>query len=316
MAQAVAAQALARTGRAAEARRAYAAATRLVLPGPWIRLYSFSSLRVLNAQLQAAVSLADYAELAPDSAAAALASRLRDRAAALLPRFDTGYWSLYALGGREASLGYHRYVVQLLRRLAGQTGDPVWSERANRFQLYLEQPPLVRPRPIVYPLYPIPAEGYRDEAVVAFWLSKRSRVSLTVGGETRTASFPRGSHRLTWRPGNRRPGQYLVRLNAVDLAGNRAAAEPFELEVARDTEPPDLLFATLTGSVLRWSALDDGTPWLRVRLLVLRSSGWKTLDLGQRPLSGVTQVRLPRRVQAAAFVATDSSGNRTEVRVL
>jgi hypothetical protein len=319
MAQAVAAQALARVGAAAEARRAYLAAARLVLSlptGPWIRLYSFSPLRVLNAQLQAAVSLADYAELAADPAAAPLATRLRDGAAALLPQFDTGYWSLYALGGSEATLGYHRYVVQLLRRLAGQTGETAWREWAARFELYLEQPPLLRPQPIVHPLYPVPAEGFRDEAVIRFWLSKRSRVSLSIGGEMQSAWFSQGQHRLTWRPGERRPGQYLARLSAVDLAGNRGAAEPFELEVARDTQPPELLTATLTGSVLRWSALDEETPWLRLRLLVRRSSGWKTLDLGTRPLSGVLRVRLPRGVLAATLVVSDSSRNRAQLRVL
>ena len=65
--------------------------------GPWIRLYSFDSLVVLNAQLQAAISLAAYATIAEDDEAAELAARMRAAAAAALPSFDTGFWSLYAL---------------------------------------------------------------------------------------------------------------------------------------------------------------------------------------------------------------------------
>ena len=73
MAQAVAAQALARAGTllgdqalldAADA--AYASVPRLLSPSspakPWIALYSFDRTPVLNAQLQAALSVGDYAD--------------------------------------------------------------------------------------------------------------------------------------------------------------------------------------------------------------------------------------------------------------
>ncbi len=68
--EAVAAQALARTGSllgdpqyTSDAARAYAAVPPLVMQtswGQWIRLYGFSRLVVLNAQLQAILSLSDY----------------------------------------------------------------------------------------------------------------------------------------------------------------------------------------------------------------------------------------------------------------
>ncbi|HEX4680146.1 MAG TPA: hypothetical protein VH210_13185, partial [Gaiellaceae bacterium] len=76
MAQAVAAQALARTAGLVltqsesaslmgKARAAYQAIPGRLLTsvaaGPWIRLYSFTSLQVLNAQLQAVISLQSYA---------------------------------------------------------------------------------------------------------------------------------------------------------------------------------------------------------------------------------------------------------------
>ena len=109
MAQAVAAQALARAGDllsdptlldAADA--AYEAVPGLLSPSspakPWIALYSFDRTPVLNAQLQAALSVGDYAAISGDPLAAdALADRLTAAAEAMLPRFDTGYWSLYSL---------------------------------------------------------------------------------------------------------------------------------------------------------------------------------------------------------------------------
>src|SRR5437870_10547999 len=156
MAQAVLAQALSRTAAitgdpadtetARGAFRAIPGALVRQLPsGAWIRLYSFDSAAVLNAQLQSAISVGDYAVATGDAEAAALASSLQVSAEALLPRFDTGYWSLYSLGGGESPLGYHVYVVSLLKKLAQRNpADPVWADAAARFQLYLTEPPVLR----------------------------------------------------------------------------------------------------------------------------------------------------------------------------
>ena len=70
-----------------------------VSAGPWIRLYSFESTAVLNAQLQTIYSLKTYAARARDTRADALATRMQTTAIAMLPRFDTGYWSYYSLPG-------------------------------------------------------------------------------------------------------------------------------------------------------------------------------------------------------------------------
>src|SRR4029450_11956559 len=113
MAQAVAAQALARAGTllgdqtvldAADA--AYASIPRLLSPPspakPWIALYSFDRVPVLNAQLQAALSVGDYATIAGNSARTAMAARLTTAARALLPQLETRYWSLYSTRGDES----------------------------------------------------------------------------------------------------------------------------------------------------------------------------------------------------------------------
>ena len=155
MAQAVAAQALARAGDLLcdpdlldAAGGAYAAVAKLLSPSspakPWIALYSFDRVPVLNAQLQAALSVGDYAAISGDPAADALAGRLTAAARTLLPRFDTGYWSLYSLRGDESPLDYHDYVIGLLRKLATRTGDAAWREAADRFEGYESEPPLIR----------------------------------------------------------------------------------------------------------------------------------------------------------------------------
>ena len=57
---------------------------------------------MLNAQLQTVISIGDYAQISGNTGAAGLAAQLQVAAETLLPRFDTGYWSLYSLE-REAS---------------------------------------------------------------------------------------------------------------------------------------------------------------------------------------------------------------------
>jgi len=132
--QAVAAQALARVGLLHDARRAFAAiAPKLLIglpEGPWVRLYSFSNSVVLNAQLQALLSLRQYAALTHDPRALRLTRELADSSRLLLPRFDTGWWSRYELSGGNAPIDYHRYVTPLPWRLARTSGSTVWARQA------------------------------------------------------------------------------------------------------------------------------------------------------------------------------------------
>jgi hypothetical protein len=325
MAQAVMAQALARSAALTEdpslldaARAAYRwIRGRLVLQlpdGPWIRLYSFGSEAVLNAQLQTIVSLQDYVAATGDAEAASLADTMLVAARTLLPRFDTGYWSLYALGGNEATLEYERYVTQLLRKLAQRTVDPFWIDAAARFAQYLKQPPELRPGPMTPTIYPEPADGYLDSSRIPFWLSKRSTVALTIAGRTTRLPLARGQHVFTWAPGpSLRPGPYTARLTAVDPAGNTTTLDLPPIQVAWDVRPPQI-DAVVDGTTLSWTAIDPGTPWLWIRVVLTRpGSRRKVIDLGRRPLNGAVPLHAPAGSWSGALLAENSAGKRAQV---
>jgi hypothetical protein len=326
MAQAVAAQSLSRAGALVgdvtltqAAAKAFAAVpgplVQQLAEGPWIKLYSFDRLVVLNAQLQAILSLDDYAAATNDPNASALAAAMTVAAQTLLPQFDTGSWSLYALGGAEAPLEYQRLVTQQLLKLAQRTQDPVWQSAASRFYAYTRQPPAidVPPADAPIPVYPQPADGYLDTAPVSFTLSKKSRVTLSAGGKSVTATLGRGPQTLVWKPGDLQPGTYAGQLTAVDLAGNRSTVPlPQPFVVAFDTEPPQLQGSYADG-VLSWQGVDPGTPKLRLRLDLQSDAGPQTLDLGFHSVSGTANVTLPSGTWQATLTATNTAGNSTTI---
>jgi D-glucuronyl C5-epimerase-like protein len=144
-AQAVGAQALARTSVLVHDRRLLTAAHTafVAIParfahklggGMWVREYSFSDTPILNSQLQTLLSVSEYARIAHDPAARVFADQLAVASKALLPRFSTGCWSLYSLGGHPASLDYHRYHLVLLKKLAATRPEPLWADMARRWQ--------------------------------------------------------------------------------------------------------------------------------------------------------------------------------------
>ncbi len=315
MAEAVAAQAFARAAALtdnpfldAPAVRAARRAGRLVLhvsAGPWIRLYSFDREVVLNAQLQAVLSLQDYAKLEGDASAAKLASALAASAQALLPRFDTGAWSLYSLGGPEAPLEYERYVTDELRQLAAR--DRKWRDAATRFAAYLREPPALTVSKQTLAAWPRPRDGYLDTVEVSFGLSKISRVVLIVGSQRRIATVPRGAHTFSVDPGPLRPGQYDARLAATDLAGNFGQVQLQPVTVGWDVRAPNVT-ATLDGTRLTWFSDDAGTPWLWLRVVLRRSGETSVRDLGRRPRNGSFLLTRPVGTWSATLRATSSAG--------
>ena len=153
MAQATAAQALARAGSALDsgvyskaARRVVGAFTHapplgVAVPGPddgtHYALYGFQSdLRVLNAELQAVLALRDVTTLTGDTTARGLYLRGDRALRATLARYDTGAWSRYSAGGREATAGYHRLQRRLLGRMCERTDRGAYCAHHQRFLRY------------------------------------------------------------------------------------------------------------------------------------------------------------------------------------
>ena len=65
--------------------------------------YGFSDIVILNAQLQTTLNISRFARTSGDAEARAFAAKLETASRNLLPRFDKGCWSLYSLGGGNAS---------------------------------------------------------------------------------------------------------------------------------------------------------------------------------------------------------------------
>jgi hypothetical protein len=324
MAQAVAAQAFARAGTLLSdqnlldtAAAAYAAVPKLLSPSspakPWVALYSFDRVPVLNAQLQAALSVGDYATITGNAAAAAMATRLTAAARALLPRFDTGYWSLYSLRGDESPLDYHDYVIGLLRKLGARTGDALWQQAADRFQGYETEPPVIRVRGAPETVYPRPADGYLDEAPIRFWLSKASTVTLLVGGKRVTESFPHGANTLRWSPGATGPGTYRPFLTAVGPVGTRTTQALPAISVAPAPGPPPLSVTVTAPATVSWTSDAEGTPWLHLRLRLSGDGATQSVDLGHRGLAGTWQLQLPPGRWHVTMLASNSGGRTRAV---
>jgi hypothetical protein len=261
----------------------------------------------LNAQLQSAISLADYGELAQDTAASDYAARLLAVAKAMLPAFDTGHWSRYSLHA-ESDLHYQDYVIDLLKLLAKRTGDTTWQNAADRLSLYETQPPLLTAPTVSRTTYPLPRDGVRDDLVVRFFLSKISKVALVVDGKAVDGyRLHAGWHTFEWPPEKLAAGTHSVRLVAADLSGNPGATELGSFDVVRDTTPP-LLSAAKSGARVFWRAKDGESACCRVQLSLSRAGEHRYLSLhGARGAAPV-----PKGYWDVTVDARAAAGNRVE----
>ena len=174
-------------------------------------MYSFDpGMRILNGELQAIGGLRDAAVLAGGGQARRLA-RSGDRAARrVLPRCDTGAWSLYSAGGRESTLHYHRLTTSFLGELCARTGRRAYCRMAKRFARYEREPPRIR-------VARVRGARARRETTLAYSLSKVSAVTVRVWGTRglllqRRETLPHGRHRIAWTPPSR--GRFRMRVDA------------------------------------------------------------------------------------------------------
>ena len=112
----------------------------------WYEEYPGNPLypHVLNGMIAALWGLRDLFVLNADARAKKLFDAGVDSIARALPRFDTGYWSLYSLAGSRgaylASMKYHAVHITQLRILAAQTGRAELQATADRFVGYARNP--------------------------------------------------------------------------------------------------------------------------------------------------------------------------------
>lgn len=211
-------------------------------------LYSYArGQRVLNAFTQAVNGLHDLAAIANDDEGRELYARGVRQLAAELPRYDTGGWSRYQLGGRASDVGYHRLSRDFLRGLCERT-------RADRARAGAAQDGGAAPQPAAPPtavdVDPAPfcdmaARFTRDlrrgpvlevlttrtragaRGAVRIRVDKPATVTVTVtrGGRVvgaRTATVQPGIPVFVYAA-KARPGRYRVTVRATDLLGRPGA---------------------------------------------------------------------------------------------
>ena len=223
-------------------------------------IYSFAPrLRVLNGFTQAVNGLHDFGVLANDAAGKALFAAGEAQLREELGRYDTGGWSRYALGGRDADVSYHTLARDFLRNLcqrltedvARVTQPPVppgtpaggiapvpgaapvpappavldpgpYCAAGERWTQYLTRPPVVK-------LVSRRARGGKA-AVLKISVSKPSNVTLRLrrGGRTVVVlggHLGSGVRALRWPRPPRAAASYKVLLHAQDITGRRATGE-------------------------------------------------------------------------------------------
>ena len=111
----------------------------------WIEEYLVDPpTHILNGFMWALWGVFDFWLVSGDSMARQVFDRGVQTLLQNLPRFDTGYWSLYEQSGTRlkmlASPYYHRLHIVQLRVMATLTGDRRFSEFADRWQAYAQRP--------------------------------------------------------------------------------------------------------------------------------------------------------------------------------
>ena len=183
-------------------------------------IYSFSrGLRVLNAFAQTLNGLYDYATITGHRRAMRLFEKGETSLRGELPSYDTGAWTLYSIGGAEATPEYHELATDFVSNLCDRLADPLYCDAAARFAGYVDAPPALEL------LTSQLEEG--NLQYVRFRLSKRPTVQLTISRDDQvvhsaSGTFPYGTHGLAWTP--EEPGDYVVTLAAESFNGTRGSA--------------------------------------------------------------------------------------------
>jgi len=120
----------------------------------WIEEYIVDPpTHILNGFMWASWGVYDLVLATGDAAVLKIWNDSIDTLKANLNSFDAGYWSLYEHSGTRlrmiASPFYHRLHIVQLRVMAKLTGEPIFTEFANRWSLY-QQSRMKRSRALVH----------------------------------------------------------------------------------------------------------------------------------------------------------------------
>jgi hypothetical protein len=108
--------------------------------GDWFLLYSFDPNQlVLNADLDSLIALHELRVATGSPWVTALTHNALHALVHYLPRFDTGSWSYYALGGPLADLNYHVLNLELSQQLCQETGVGAVCRAAKSFNRELNK---------------------------------------------------------------------------------------------------------------------------------------------------------------------------------
>ena len=221
MSQATAAQALARAGRVTARRSDARAATAAFRAIRRLDMYSFKpSMRVLNGELQMLVGVADYARISGSREARRLVRRAAPDLVRSLDLWDTGAWTLYDVGGREATLHYHRLAAGFAREACRRALARGICPAARRITRYTWQPPALSVR-----VTRVTRAGRR--VVVRLRSSKSASGMLVVRGPRgrvwrRPVSLTRSEDAVVFRAWA--PGRFRVSVAATAVNGKRGTA--------------------------------------------------------------------------------------------
>ncbi len=236
MAQATSAQALARAGRVTGSRRhartASAVYRALVGSSTSVRgpdgrvarfaMYSFQpQMRVLNGELQTVVGLADYARLSGRRDARRVLRRTARGLAGSLEAWDTGAWTLYNSGGREATLHYHQLAADFAARACRQRiARKRFCRPARAFARYTREPPRLTIR-----VERVVRTGRRVKVVLRASKGASGRlVARGPRGSVQARAVDLGRRPVAVRFAAARSGRWRLTVSAVAVNGKRGTA--------------------------------------------------------------------------------------------
>jgi len=196
--------------------------------------YSFTpGTRIINAFLQSVIGLYETANQLNDPVARRLAELGDAQARIELPKYDTGAWGLYEMGGAEANLGYFKLARSFLKRLCETVRATEYCNEYQKYTDYLRAPPETKL------LTTTAVAGKRTN--LRFRLDKVSNVGVAIDDPTgknvffSQGDYGHGTRAVLFTPP--RAGTYAVRISAVDLRGNKKETS-WTIEVTAPPEKP------------------------------------------------------------------------------